>query len=1236
MHKNRLTLWSAAIALAALWWAPLPATAQSRVVHPDRAKKRVTLQQREAAAERLAKKRAEVAAKTQKGTAKTQPATVRPRVAPKAAAGVARALSLPAPLPLPSATDLMRRADGSMIPNYYGITPNWAFSPPLRKFVDGLPMLAKPLDKGAVVNGLGQYLPIGVPDKTTYPGSDYYEIGLVEYTEQMHSDLPPTRLRGYVQLQTPVTASSGLGVTLRYLDAANTPITNAQGAPVLGMDKPHFLGPIIIAQKDTPVRIKFTNYLPTGEAGKLFVPVDTSVLGSGGSGPDKPYFTQTRAGIHLHGGRSPWISDGTPHQWVAPRNEVDANGQPLPGNLKRGSSTYPVPDMPAPDDGSMTLYYTNQQSARLLFYHDHAWGLTRLNVYVGNAAGYVIQDQVELDLVNRNIIPAEQIPLVLEDKTFVDPDTIAQTDPTWLDPTLNFGTGTVDTNLPLMDRIRTPVKGDLWWPHIYMPVQNPIDLGGINSMGRWQYGPHFWPPTTNIAFPPVPNEYFSPDVDPPLYPEFRPDTPNPSWGAEAFMDTMTVNGTAYPTVTVKPKAYRFRVLNAAHDRFVNLQMYVADPDTLSSDGRTHTEVRMVPATAASNLPADWPADGREGGVPDPTLMGPDFIQIGTEAGFLPAPVVLKQKPVTWNTDPTTFAAGVVNGGTLILGPAERADIVVDFSQFAGKTLILYNDSPAPFPALDPHYDYYTGAPDISDTGGYTYPDPTSPNSPRVGFSPNTRTVMQIKVENVAPVTFAVQTLIDAFKTTATQDGVFKRGQDPIPVAQAAYNSAYGKTFPSPMNKYGGISRIYDSALNFKTISLKTFDQFPMKPKAIQDEMGETFDEYGRMSAKLGLELPFTNAGNQTFVLQAFIDPPTEILLDCLQAGEPQQDALGKPSDGTQIWKITHNGVDTHPLHFHLFDVQIINRVAWDNAVYLPDPNELGWKETVRVSPLMDTIVALRPISPKLPFGIPNSVRPLNPAAPIGDTQGFTNLDPLTGQPLPTPTVNELYSFGWEYVFHCHILSHEEMDMMRPMAFQVATTKPAAPVLSGLRVTGGVDLAWTDATRPNMPSTLGNPANEVGFRIERAPVNPGGVVGAYAEIGKALANAITYRDTTAVATQRYRYRVVAFNAAGESTSNSLLIDLVPAAPTRLSVTVRHRTDVTLVWNDNSNNETGFYLERRLGNTGAFARLPATLPTNSVTYRDLGLTPNTAYQYRVQAYNAAGVSAYSNVLSVTTRP
>lgn len=98
-------------------------------------------------------------------------------------------------------------------------------------------------------------------------------------------------------------------------------------------------------------------------------------------------------------------------------------------------------------------------------------------------------------------------------------------------------------------------------------------------------------------------------------------------------------------------------------------------------------------------------------------MGPSFIQIGTEGGFLPPPVVVENQPITWVTDPTVFNAGNVDKHALLIAPAERADVIVDFSPYAGQTLILYNDAPAAFPAFDVRYDYYTGHPDYTDSGG---------------------------------------------------------------------------------------------------------------------------------------------------------------------------------------------------------------------------------------------------------------------------------------------------------------------------------------------------------------------------------------------------------------------------------------------------------------------------------------------------------------------------------------
>ncbi|MCX5904372.1 MAG: hypothetical protein NTV89_13100, partial [Proteobacteria bacterium] len=184
-------------------------------------------------------------------------------------------------------------------PDYFGIYPNWANSPTnIRKFVDSLPGLGY-----ANRNDLNQYIPVAIPNTTTYSGSDYYEIGLRDYTQKLHSDLPATKLRGYYQINTT--------------------------DPNVGANK--YLGPVIVAKKDRPVRIKFSNKLATGTAGNLFIPVDTTVMGAG-TGPNggTENYAQNRANIHLHGGATPWISDGTPHQWITPPSD--------PTSYKKGLS----------------------------------------------------------------------------------------------------------------------------------------------------------------------------------------------------------------------------------------------------------------------------------------------------------------------------------------------------------------------------------------------------------------------------------------------------------------------------------------------------------------------------------------------------------------------------------------------------------------------------------------------------------------------------------------------------------------------------------------------------------------------------------------------------------------------------------------------------------------------------------------------------------------------------------
>ncbi len=994
-------------------------------------------------------------------------------------------------------------------------------TPGIKKFEDALPGLCTPPNCPTT----GKYIPLAVPEAKKYEGieADEFVIGLVQYRTSFSSSLPDTLVRGYVQLETEKNAAI----------SQHFPLTNADldptkdGTPALingqqayAVTPPQWLGPTIAATKNKPVRIVFHNLLPTGTKGDLFLPTDSSLMGSGmlpmdmtmpqedtksvtdevrnpvctESPKNAMCFKDNRATLHLHGGITPWISDGTPHQWITPAGED--TGYP------EGVSVENVPDMnvcAADDDGCQTFYYTNQQSARLMFYHDHAWGITRLNVYAGEAAGYMISDDTEGKLISSGTIPdaAATIPLIVQDRTFV-PDAVqlAQQDPTW-------------------DTDRWGGMGNFWYHHVYMPAQNPGDPSGMSSYGRWMYGPWFWPPATP-PHGPIDNPYYNKDpegpngtrgdaddfttdlavpcslddpdtwqydTDPFCEPKEIPGTPNVSVGMEQFNDTPIVNGVAYPTVTLEPKSYRLRMLNAANDRFFNFQWYVGDEATKSTDvGATEVALKPAEVEAAQTDPVVFPTPVDANN----DKAGPDWIQIGTEGGFLPAPAVVDgQQPTTWITDPTRFDVGNVDQHSLLLAPAERADTIVDFSEFAGKTLILYNDAPAAFPARVPSYDYYTGAPD-------QFPNAAPGILP--GYGPNTRTVMQVKIADTAPApAFNVTKLKSAFTHKANGSGVFEEGQPPIIVGQAAYNSAYGTTFPtgSDCNKAGstvttcdGMMRINDgtqltgpnSTWGFNTLkSPNTKTSMTLEPKAIHDEMNSvSFDEFGRMSANLGIEAKPATPGLQNVTLYPYVNPQTELIdatklprhdvvydADGLPVDDVKITPMSTATDGTQIWRVTHNGVDTHPIHFHLYDVQVLNRVAWDNIISPPDANEFGWKDTVRMNPLQDIVVALRPIIPELPWELPNAVRPLNPMMPIGDTTMFNNIDPQ-GNPT-APITNKLVNFGWEYVFHCHILSHEEMDMMRPVSVATPPVKPdglACVGQPGPVATTRLTLTWT--------------------------------------------------------------------------------------------------------------------------------------------------------------------------------
>ncbi len=91
-------------------------------------------------------------------------------------------------------------------------------------------------------------------------------------------------------------------------------------------------------------------------------------------------------------------------------------------------------------------------------------------------------------------------------------------------------------------------------------------------------------------------------------------------------------------------------------------------------------------------------------------------------------------------------------------------------------------------------------------------------------------------------------------------------------------------------------------------------------------------------------------------------------------------------------------------------------------------------------------------------------------------------------------------------------------------------------------------------------------------------------------------------------------------------------LKPAAPTNLAAKAISGTQINLTWQDNSSNEQGFRIERKIG-TAPWVQI-ARVAADTTSFANRGLTPNTNYRYRVRAFNAGGTSAYATSTAVKT--
>jgi spore coat protein A len=640
----------------------------------------------------------------------------------------------------------------------------------------------------------GTGLALATPDKTHYgqtgAQADFYRIVMGQYRQSFHPELPSTKLWGYA-------------------DATSR------------LPKWSYLGASIVATRGTPVRVNFVNSLPAVHP----LPIDNTIPGA------ETGQNVNRAVAHLHGGFIVWPSDGGPFHWSTPLGQHGSSWvRWLPNRL--GTLT---------DDA----YWSNEQSARLMWYHDHAVGITRLNAYAGLAAAYILVDGDELRMfgsggkVLSDQIPG--IPLVLQDKSF---KSVAD----------EWGRA-----------------GDLDYSSSYGPPEEPVP--GMDT----------WLPLPQVS----------------CVPEF-------------FGDTPVINGVAYPELKLPAGVHRFRMLNGTQSRVWNLQLYKES--------------------------------GAHPGDADLTAKGPDFVQIGTEGGFLPAPAVV---PSGNPFDLDGYYRHDTGGYSLVLAGAERADVLVNFSECAGQTFILYNDAPAPFPE-GTEADYYTGSP---------APDST--------LGPNTRTLMRIRITSATGgqnVTDAA--LLAALTTELAQSQLGLLVDD----------ATIGTVFEAP---------------SFYTRRTRT--------------LNEGWDPYGRLVQILGTGFPSGKDG--TVYGMHYTDG----------LRQDERHFKGRP----EVWDIYNTTGDTHPIHFHLVNVQILGRAPFvqnpDGTVVFtpgafvpPDANERGFRETVRMNPGEVTRVVMK-------FDLPPD--------PVVNVLGKNRRIQVPKSPR---------TGGYEYVWHCHILEHEEHDMMRPL------------------------------------------------------------------------------------------------------------------------------------------------------------------------------------------------------------